>query len=147
MYAYAFDSINCVQGLFTSVGLTDLTDAKFQSGSCRLNAEVIVGPGSFANDSVKYRAASPVTYIDEETPPTIAFFGADDSIVPVSQAVILEEKLEEHDVPSVVVTYKDAGHSWNQAALEDCKARLFKFVEKNLYLKRVSQSAQDLRRR
>lgn len=147
MYAYAFDSTNCVEGLFTSVGLTDLTDTKFQSGSSRIYADVIVGPGSFTEDSVKYHEASPVTYINEETPPTIAFFGETDSIVPVSQKEILEEELETNGVQNVVVTYKNNGHSWNQAEVEDCKVRLFRFVEKNLYLKKVSQSAQDLRRR
>ncbi len=147
MYAYAFDSTNLVQGVFSSVGLCDLTDSKFQSGSSRMYAEVIVGPGSFTKDTAKYIEASPVNYIDEETPPTIAFYGEDDSLVPVSQKEILEEELETHGVPNVVVSYKGAGHRWNQEALEDCKMRLFKFVEKSLYLKKVSQSAQDLKRR
>lgn len=147
MYAYAFDSTNIVQGVFSSVGLCDLTDTKFQSGSSRVFADVIVGPGSFTDDSAKYEDASPVNYIDEETPPTIAFFGEDDSLVPVSQKEILREELDLNGVDNVVISYKDVGHRWNQAALDDCKARLFKFVEKNLYLKKVSQSAQDLRRR
>jgi acetyl esterase/lipase len=147
MYAYAFDSTNLVQGVFSSVGLCDLTDSKFQSGSSRMYADVIVGPGSFTTDTAKYLEASPVNYIDEETPPTIAFYGEDDSLVPVSQKVILAEELEANGVQNVVISYNDAGHNWNQAALEDCKQRLFKFVEKNLYLRKVSQSAQDLRRR
>lgn len=147
MYAYAFDTTHNVQGVFSSVGLCDLTDSKFQHGSCRVYADVIVGPGSFTEDSVLYEIASPVTYIDEETPPTIALFGEDDSLVPVSQKEILEEELETNGVPNVVIAYKDAGHTWNQASLEDCKKRMFRFVEKSLYLKKVSQSAQDLRRR
>lgn len=49
--------------------------------------------GSPSDYPKRYKMLSPISYIHEQTPPTIMFLGTGDRIVPVEQANILDEKL------------------------------------------------------
>lgn len=46
----------------------------------------------------RYKILSPISYIQENTPPTITVLGTSDRIVPIEQAEILDRKLKENNV-------------------------------------------------
>ena len=47
----------------------------------------------------KYKAASPITYIDQSDPPFLLFHSTADSVVPFRHSVLFEKKLKEAGVP------------------------------------------------
>lgn len=57
---------------------------------------------------------SPVSYICENTPPTVIMHGGKDSVVPVGNAESLVEKFKEYSVPYDYVYLKDSDHSLGQ---------------------------------
>lgn len=55
----------------------------------------------FDNAAQLYAEASPITYLNASNPPTLIFHGTADSLVPVTEADILKEKLTELGVPVI----------------------------------------------
>lgn len=51
-----------------------------------------------------FREASPITYLDRNDPATLILHGTSDELVPVSQALLLKEKLDSLEVPVILCT-------------------------------------------
>jgi len=60
------------------------------------------------------KKASPVTYVNENSPITVLLYGDADLIVPYSNAEILKNVLDEFGVENYLYTLKDAGHGRTQ---------------------------------
>lgn len=83
----------------------------------------------------RYKILSPISYIQENAPPTITLLGASDRIVPEEQAEILDRKLKENNVPYELYLLPRADHVFDavpnslsaQFAYEKVKA----FLQKN----------------
>jgi acetyl esterase/lipase len=58
------------------------------------------------------REISPVTHVSADDPPALIIHGDADTLVPIQQAEILKQKLEEARVPVKLVTKPGAGHGW-----------------------------------
>ncbi|TCZ78304.1 hypothetical protein E0485_08480 [Paenibacillus albiflavus] len=83
----------------------------------------------------RYTILSPISYIQENTPPTITLLGASDRIVPEEQAEILNGKLKENNIPHEFYLLPKADHIFDlvpdnlstQFAYEKVKAFLQKY--------------------
>ena len=60
----------------------------------------------------RFKAASPVTYIDKDDPPILTFHGTADDVVPFDQAEVLHAALEKAGTPNQLVTIKGEGHGF-----------------------------------
>jgi acetyl esterase/lipase len=58
----------------------------------------------------RYKAASPVTYVTRDDPPILLIYGDSDYAVPVSQAVLLDARLQEAGVAHSLIVRKGVGH-------------------------------------
>ena len=56
---------------------------------------------SYQESPQLYVEASPITYVSKNTPPTLILHGTRDMLVPISQAVLLKNKLDSLGVPNV----------------------------------------------
>ena len=76
-------------------GPTDLTTpyAREQSMVTRLMNK------SYRESPQIYREASPIFWVSKESPPTLILHGTSDKLVPISQAEILQQKLDSLGVP------------------------------------------------
>lgn len=76
-------------------GPTDFTEPE------RRNHDLIVSymSGVYEDDPSRYERASPIRYVNADTPPTCVIHGTVDMLVPVHQSDWLVEKLQEHGVP------------------------------------------------
>ena len=58
----------------------------------------------------RYRQASPLTYITMGDPPVLIIHGDDDPMVPVSQALLLDQRMTEAGVPHQLIILKGGKH-------------------------------------
>jgi acetyl esterase/lipase len=73
-------------------------------------AEMIFGPDATEDDA---RAASPMTYVSEDFPPTILFHGSADIVVHEAASRSLYEKLKSFGVPTEMHLVADANHEFD----------------------------------
>ncbi|GIW82004.1 MAG: hypothetical protein KatS3mg105_3811 [Gemmatales bacterium] len=88
------------------------------------------------------KAASPVTYISKDDPPFLIIHGTKDSIVPISQAELLHDRLEKAGVESNFVKIEGGGHSINEP---EVLKRVMAFFEKHLRNKPVEVSSDPIK--
>ena len=86
--------------------------------------------GSPATNGAAYRNASPVNFINAETPPTIIFHGKQDYMVDISQSQLLHQKLEQAHVPNEMIVYHNAGHGWYGETLSNSFDKIELFLKK-----------------
>lgn len=91
--------------------------------------------GSPSEYPERYKLLSPISYIQENTPPTITFLGTGDRIVPVEQANVLDENLTKSGVAHELYLLPKVDHGYDvnpgslgtQFAKEKVKAFLQKY--------------------
>ena len=78
--------------------------------------------------------ASPISYVDENTVPTLLCHGTDDDVVPYSNATKLYNLLCEHGVDCELITFKNSGHGLESdaEASKYSDQRFYEFAEKYL---------------
>ena len=70
-------------------------------------------------------AYSPITYVDENTVPTLLFHGMKDTVVPYHTVAAMEEKLTQYGVPHEMISYPESGHALDDPACNDAARALF----------------------
>lgn len=124
LYAYRYKHRSPIEiaGVFAKSSVPDLAVDSFYSKNklgdenymCDLMSKVC-GEDITPKNRKKDRAAlldlfSPITYVDEDTVPTLILHGDNDKVAPYSAAVALCEKLTEYKVNHELITFKNAGH-------------------------------------
>jgi acetyl esterase/lipase len=81
-----------------------------------------------------YYEASPVTYLDENDPPTLIFHGSSDRLVPVSQSDDLKGKLDSLGIPSEYYRLPLWPHTMDivKRVNDFCQKRMEEFFRKYL---------------
>ncbi len=81
-----------------------------------------------------YKKASPISYITPDDPPTLTFHGTKDELVPIRQADMLQEKLEEAGVENEYHRLKWWPHTMDLAkpVNDYCLYYMQKFFEKHV---------------
>ncbi|MGA2814292.1 MAG: alpha/beta hydrolase [Candidatus Acidiferrum sp.] len=87
--------------------------------------------GSAANKAEVARRVSPLTYVREDSPPTITIHGDADDVVPYSHALQLQQALDKAGVPNQLFTVKGGGHGqFSDEDNEKAYAAIFEFLAK-----------------
>ena len=66
-----------------------------------------------------YTNGSPINFITATVPPTIIFHGTADPVVPISESIKLQAKLQLAGVTNQYITYTGESHGWVGANLTD----------------------------
>ena len=74
----------------------------------------LIGPWPDAEDT--YRARSPINFADMLSTPMLVLQGADDHVVPPSQAEVIVEALARKGIPHAYLLYEGEGHGFRKAA-------------------------------
>jgi len=84
------------------------------------------GPGGYGHDRVKayWKAISPMHNINENTPPTVVFFGTKDKHVPVATAEEYKQRMEALGLRCDLYLYKDQPHGFFNLGRDCYKATL-----------------------
>lgn len=127
LYAYKYDTAHNVKAICNIVGPSDFTDPYYTSHPYYQYAALYL-LGNTATQPNAAMAISPAVYVTPESPQTIMFYGGQDQLVPVSQAVRLKEKLDENNVYNEYYLYSNGGHgNWNATVTADFQEKLLSF--------------------
>lgn len=99
-------------------GPTDLTDPNYYKGKQNITISFIfslltkhlITYNNSERKSDILLDASPITFIDNQTVPTITAHGVKDSVVPFSNATILHEKLEANNIENILIPFPNSDH-------------------------------------
>ncbi len=91
-----------------------------------------LGGKTFAEAPDVYNLASPLFHLTQDDPPTLTFHGTIDSIVPISQADILADKLKELGIDHVYERYDGWPHAMDlaEAINQRCVYQMEQFFKK-----------------
>ena len=84
---------------------TDLGRARSEGAVAQL-----MGPDA---DDAAYQAASPITYVRRDFPPTLLIHGNQDRIVPLSDSLRLHQALLDHGAPAELHTFNGQPHAFD----------------------------------
>lgn len=73
---------------------------------------------------------SPVNLVDATTPPVLTIHGMEDTVVPYSQAVALQAKLDELGIRNTLLSLAGSNHAgFSDAQFEEAFAKMLEFVD------------------
>jgi dipeptidyl aminopeptidase/acylaminoacyl peptidase len=120
-----------IQAVVNLYGPTDLT-----TDFARNNDVVVrfLGGESYADDPDLYAQASPITHVSADDPPTLILHGSIDTVVPISQAELLVDKLKAAGVPHEYDRVEGWPHTMDLEANVNrhCLAKIEEFLDKHL---------------
>lgn len=73
--------------------------------------------------------SSPINFVSSSSAPTLMLHGDKDMIVPIEQAYILQDKLEEKGVFNKLVVYPEQAHGWGGKDLSDSFYQVETFIK------------------
>ena len=127
LWSYEYDTGNQVKMVASIVGPTNLADEEYLNTD---NTELMNLFFPFGNTIEKLQAASPLFTVKSTSPPTILFYGGMDPLVPNSQGIDMDAKLEELGVEHEFTLYPNEGHGWTGENLFDTAIKLRAFIDK-----------------
>jgi acetyl esterase/lipase len=136
LYAYRFDVSNEVKLIGNVVGPVDFLHESYVNPKEPETAQLITifqflfGLNANTNpDDV--RDVSPYYWLDENTVPTISFYGGKDLLVPKQQGEILHHALDSLGVTNQYVFYEEEGHGWGEPTLSHSIQQLELFIQEH----------------
>lgn len=103
--------------------------------------------GPLAEKTELARQASPINYIDENSPPFLTVHGTVDEMVPFRQAELLHDKLRQNGVVNRLFPVPDAGHGEDQLFTENLFDEVFRFFDEQLIAESIEADSQNLNNR
>ncbi len=85
--------------------------------------------GTPASSATAYTNGSPINFVTATVPPTIIFHGTADPVVPISESIKLQAKLQLAGVTNQYVTYTGESHGWTGANLTDTYTKAVAFIK------------------
>ncbi len=84
-------------------------------------------------DPTLERQASPVTYVNTQSPPMIVLQGLADAVVKPDQAAAIEAAYKRHGAPIEVVYVEGAGHGAKKLFEGECREKALQFLHRHLH--------------
>jgi acetyl esterase/lipase len=129
LQAYKYDQPIKATAAISFYGPTDLVEFYNNPPSPALQPSLLALFGTSPEQNLwAYQQASPAFFVTGKTPPTLLLHGNMDALVPVSQSILLKNKLQSAGVANQLVVYPNEGHGWTGASLEDSYNQIVSFL-------------------
>ena len=133
MYDYYYDTFDIVKFVCSMVGPTDFTDPFYQNRpDFEELMDLLVDEKTYPNISENLEVLSPAHQINQDSSPTIMFYGLKDPIVPINNAYVLKEELTENNIDKSFHTYNGGHNNWTEADYENLHNELSLFINEHL---------------
>jgi acetyl esterase/lipase len=111
LYGFSHNASQEVSVICNLVGPSSLVDPSYtEDRNMDWLFYLLVGNYTFAQEPFLYYLASPIAYINSQSPKTISFYGDSDELIPSTQGAILEDKLDQFGIYNKFYLYQGAGH-------------------------------------
>lgn len=126
LQAYKHSDVVQPKGVVSYFGPTDLEQLYINSGS-----SIPFVLNNITNSTLDILSeSSPINYVSSNSAPTLLLHGDADQLVPLEQATLLENKLQQAGVKHELVVYPGQGHDlWTNEALQDSFQRIEVFIK------------------
>lgn len=132
LYAYKYDVDNRVKAVVNIVGPSDLSDSYYTNNFVyNFGMQYITAPENLPENMSLSEFGSPATWIRDNAPPTISFYGTDDGYIPTSQHTALELALSKSNIPNERYIYT-GGHDVGYLQSDDIVAKTKEFLTKHV---------------
>lgn len=134
LHAYKYSSPVQIKAVVDFFGPTDLVDMYNNPASILAPPTILssVIGGTPVTHPLMYSHSSPVTYLSNQSPPTIILHGGLDPVVSVNQSVMLRDLLLAAGVTNEYVYYPTELHGWTGANLSHSFDRIQAFLSANV---------------
>uniref|UniRef100_UPI0025BDCB52 alpha/beta hydrolase n=1 Tax=Chryseobacterium sp. TaxID=1871047 RepID=UPI0025BDCB52 len=113
LYSYKYDTQKKIKAVINIVGPSNLSDPEFKKYEDYAFVEkALVDPKLLADNESATDFASPIKWINKNSPPTFSFYGTKDHIIPLSQKDFLEAALKKHNIMSEFYTFEGGHTDW-----------------------------------
>lgn len=132
--AYRGNTDNKVKVVVNLFGPTDMAWMYTSHPTPTLSQPSIVNAvsGTPITNTTGYTNASPINFVTATAPPTIIFHGTADLIVPISESIRLQARLQTAGVTNQYVVYTGESHGWSGTNLVDTYNKAVAFIKNNL---------------
>lgn len=127
------DQTSRVQAVVNIFGPTDMTECWKTSTGARPFIQGLIGTPETSPEA--FKAASPVTYISEDDPPVLTLHGSADTLVPPSQATLLDKAMKEAGAKHELLILEGQGHGFGGDSQKKAMETMWRFLDKALKVK------------
>jgi acetyl esterase/lipase len=125
------DQSSRVQAVVNYYGPTDMLHLSAGSkGASPILASFLDGGPKEAKAT--YIAASPITYVSKDDPPTLTLHGAADRLVLPSQATRFDTRMKEVGANHRAILYEGQGHGFRGDTNQQARTAMYEFFDKHL---------------
>src|SRR2546423_370503 len=133
LQAYKYVSHVRAKAAVSFFGPTDLLEFYNNPPSPAVQPSLVALLGYSPSQNVSiYQQSSPAFFVSNQSIPTILFHGSLDPLVPVSQSILLKNKLDANGVSNKLVIYPNEGHGWIGVSLDDSFKQIGDFLSANV---------------
>lgn len=134
LYGYKYDTHGDIKAVCNIVGPSDFTDPAYASHPFfQYGAQYLVGNINYQQHPEVIETVSPAAQVTRNAPPTIMFYGGQDPLVPVSQAIRLKAKLDDKGIYNEYYLYQNGGHgNWDAETMVNFSEKLTAFLRAKL---------------
>jgi len=134
-YAYTYPDKPYIKAVVNFVGPVDFNDPTYHTPGhwewIFSGIEYIFNLPYAGNEAI-YAQWSPISHVDANKPPTIMFYGGQDTLVPYTNGERLHARLDSAGVENEYYLYPQSGHSFNYPDGWDAAIKAEDFVDRHL---------------
>jgi acetyl esterase/lipase len=129
---YEHNTDNHIKAVIDLFGPTDMK-ALYNSVTNILQSYIqVFMNGTPETNPDNYYSASPLFFVNSNSPPTQIFHGTADPLVPISQSDSLNNRLTAAGVLHEYNVYEGEGHGWTGDKLNDTYSKIISFIKSNV---------------
>jgi len=129
LYSYAYNLNNDVKMVCSIVGPTDFTDPNYLNDPLLIASFEAVTGVSYNTNPGYYQQLSPLSRATLSSPSTILFYGNQDPLIPTTQGVNMQARLDQLGVYNEFTLYNGGHGNWAFADQLDMYAKLVAFIQ------------------
>ncbi|UZO79794.1 alpha/beta hydrolase [Aquimarina sp. ERC-38] len=128
LYSYSFDTDSKVKAVCSVVGPADFTDPNYLNEPLYVNAFPFLVADFNPENVALLQQISPSFQVTKNSPPTLLFYGNQDSLIPNSQHESLKLALDTKGVINELTVYNGGHGNWDASSFLDLDAKLNAFL-------------------
>jgi acetyl esterase/lipase len=129
LYSYGFNNSNDVKMVCSIVGPTDFTDPNYLNDPILFDSFTEVTGVNYNENPTFYQEISPLYRVTKTSPPTLLFYGDQDPLVPTTQGVNMQARLDELGVYNEFNLYNGGHANWGIPDQLDTYSKMVAFIQ------------------